>query len=242
MSWLSAALRGRPSHTLVGVSAAVTAALAVLTDLVLVPPDAVQGDAQRLMYVHVPSAWTAYLCFAVVLLASLGVLAGHDDRWDPLARAAAELGAGMTALTLLEGALWGSSSWGTWWAWDPRVVSTTLLLVVYVAYLLVRSLPGPAARVRRRAALLGIAAFAQVVVVHFSVLWWRSLHQPPTVLTPDQPAPIAGSMLAALLLSLVAFTLGAVWFVTGRCASLSATSPRRSPVEHRSPVAAGEPR
>lgn len=220
MRWLPGAVRGLQSRTLVGVAAACAGGLALLTDLVLVPPDALQGNAQRLMYVHVPSAWTAYLCFGVVLLASLGVLADHDPRWDPLARAAAELGAGMTALTLLEGALWGSSSWGTWWTWDPRLVSTALLLGVYVAYLLVRSLPGPIRRVRRRAAMLGVAAFAQVVVVHFSVLWWRSLHQPPTVLTPDQPAPIAGSMLAALMLSLLAFTLGAIWFVTGRCEAL----------------------
>jgi len=221
-------VRAHPPRTLLGVAALVATALAVPVDLVLAPPDRLQGDAQRLMYVHVPSVWTAYLAFAVVLLASLGVLAAHDPRWDTVAVAAAELGAGMTALTLAEGALWGSRSWGTWWTWDPRLVSTALLLVLYVAYLLVHSLPGPADRVQRRAAVLGIVAFAQVVVVHFSVLWWRSLHQPPTLLGPDQPAPIAGSMLSALLVSLVASTLAGAWFVASRCEQLRAAGAAES--------------
>jgi len=235
MRWFTGRVRASRPRTLVGAAAVAAMALALLVDLVLVPPDRWQGNAQRLMYVHVPSIWTAYLCFGLVLLSSIGVLTAHHPRWDPLARAAAELGVGMTALTLAEGAMWGSRSWGTWWTWDPRLVSTALLLLLYVAYLLLRSLPGPATVVQRRAAVLGVVGFVQVIVVHFSVLWWRSLHQPPTLLTPEQPAPIAGSMLAALLLSLLAFTLAGGWFVLSRyeqlrvpAADSSATPTRRA--------------
>jgi heme exporter protein C len=219
--------------------AVITAGAALVLDLVVAPPDAVQGQAQRLMYVHVPAAWTAYLCFAVVFAASIGVLLGRGQRWDAYARAAAELGTGMVALAIAEGSLWGHLAWGVWWTWDPRLVTTALLLVLYCLYLAVRALPTSPRRASRRAALIGVVAFAQVPVVHFSVLWWRTLHQPPTLLSPEPSPPIDATMLIALLTSVVAFTIAAAWLVRRRVEQIMQQDEdlEPAPVEAAQPIA-----
>ena len=208
----------------VGVLATVLALTAMPFALVLAPPERVQGQAQRLMYLHVPSAWTAFAAFGVVSVASAWVLLRGSRRADAVARAAAELGVAMTALTLAEGSIWGHAAWGVWWAWDPRLVTTAFLLLGYVGYLALRALPGDEARVRRRAAVAGLVLVVQVPVVHFSVLWWRTLHQPPTLLQPDLPPPIAPMMLLTLLLAVAAFTAGGGWFVIRRAATLQHTA------------------
>jgi heme exporter protein C len=220
---LDGALHGRT----LGAVAAVAALAAVVVALLVVPPDAVQGQAQRLMYLHVPAAWTAYLAFAAVALSSLATLTGgHHPRWEPLGQAAAELGVAMTGVTLLEGSIWGHSAWGVWWAWDPRLVSTAALFLAYVGYLAMRALPGDPARVRRRAALLGLVAILLVPVVHFSVLWWRTLHQPPSILGPELGSPpMAGSMIATLFLAVLAFTLAGAWYVTRRVEQILPADP-----------------
>jgi heme exporter protein C len=174
----------------------------------------VQGQAQRLMYVHVPAAWLAYACFAVVLVASVGYLLRRDLRWDRRAQAAGELGVGMTGLTIVLGSLWGRPVWGTWWVWDPRLVTTVVLLLVYAGYLSVRGLGDDRASGARRAAAVGILGFVNVPVVHFSVVWWRTLHQPATVLSPD-PAPMDERMALALLLAVVSFSVTG-WLVLRR--------------------------
>jgi heme exporter protein C len=191
-------------------------------DLVVAPPDAVQGQAQRLMYVHVPSAWLAYACFAAVFVASIGVLLRRGPRWDACARAAAELGVGMVALTIAEGSLWGHVVWGAWWTWDPRLVTTSLLLILYLVYLAVRGLPMAEARAAKAAAVVGVVSFAMVPVVHFSVLWWRALHQPPTLLSPSTSPPINGMMFVALLVSLLAYSLVGLWWIRRRVSQLLA--------------------
>jgi heme exporter protein C len=210
----------------------------LVVGLAIAPPDAVQGDAQRLMYLHVPAAWAAFVAFAAVAIASGAYLAARDLRWDRCARAGAEVGVGLTALAMALGSVWGRATWGAWWAWDPRVVSTSLLLVAYCGYLAVRQVTAaPRAetdgtdphRTAAAAAPLGIAGFALVPVVHFSVVWWRSLHQPATVLAPDRP-PIDPLMGIALLLCVAAFTAAAAWIFLRRLANL----------EHRA-GAAGSP-
>jgi heme exporter protein C len=219
----------------VGLGAATVVAVVVAATLALLvaPADAVQGQSQRLMYVHVPSAWTGFLAFAVVCLASIAVLLRRGQRWDALAQAAAELGVVMTALAIAEGSIWGHSAWGVWWTWDPRLVTTAVLLLLYVGYLALRALPGDVERTTRRAAVAGVLFFAQVPLVHFSVLWWRTLHQPPTLLRPDLSAPIAPLMLAALLSSVVAFTLAGAWYVRHRVRTLAPQAPAvpTAPVE-----------
>lgn len=170
------------------------------------PTDVVQGTVQKIMYVHVPSAWLAYLAFIVTLIGSAGYLATRRLRWDRLAGSSAEVGVVFTGLALATGSIWGKPVWGVWWTWDPRLVTTALLFFVYLGYLaLRRSIADPQARATR-AAVLGAVAFVQVPIVHLSVVWWRTLHQLPTVIRPGGPTMDA-DMLGALLGNLVAFTL-----------------------------------
>ena len=187
------------------IAAVGTLATALVAGL-LVPPDAVQGDLQRIMYVHVPSAWLAYLAFVVTLVGSAAYLVSKRLRWDHLAAASAELGVMFTGLALATGMIWGKPVWGVWWTWDARLVLTAVMFFVYLGYLaLRRSIIDPEVRARR-SAVFGVLAVVQIPIVHFSVIWWRSLHQPPTVLRPDEPQ-IDPPLLFALLMSLVAFTV-----------------------------------
>lgn len=187
------------------VAAVGTMATALVAGLV-VPPDAVQGDLQRIMYVHVPSAWLAYLSFTVTFIASITYLRGRSLRWDRLAGSAAEVGVMFTGLALLTGMVWGKPVWGVWWTWDARLVLTAVMFFVYLGYLaLRRSIEDPHLRARR-SAVLGVIAMLQIPIVHFSVTWWRGLHQPPTVLRPDNPQ-IDAPLLFALLMGIAAFTV-----------------------------------
>lgn len=203
----------------VGWSAAACAVSAATIGLLVAPPDQMQGDAARLMYLHVPAAWTAYLCYLLVLVASAQYLRTGHDSWHRRARVAAEIGVPLTALTIALGSIWGRAVWGVWWAWDPRLVSTALLGVIYCGYLALHHL-GADERGRRRAAWCGIASAAVIPVVHFSVVWWRSLHQPATLLAPSANPPIDGMMAATLALAVVAFTLAATWLGSRRLAAL----------------------
>ena len=189
-------------------------ASAVLS-LVVAPPDAEQGDVQRLMYVHVPAAWLAYLAFTVVFVASIAYLRTKRTRWDRLAAASAEVGVLFTALTIVLGSLWGKPIWGTWWTWDPRLTTTAVLLLIYVGYLAVRRLPESPARRARWSAVIGIAGFVNVPIVHLSVVWWRSLHQDPTILRLGAPT-LDATMLVALLAGVAAFTVAYTYLVALR--------------------------
>lgn len=187
----------------VGFVATGLAAATAIAGLAVAPADSVQGDVQRLMYVHVPAAWLAYLAFLVVFISSIGYLVSKKPRWDDAAHASGEIGVVFTALAIALGALWGKPVWGTWWTWDPRLTTTSLLLLIYVGYLSVRRLPSHRPQAARWAAVVGIVGFVNVPIVHMSVVWWRSLHQPPTVLKAGPPL-MAGSMLATLALAVAA--------------------------------------
>lgn len=187
----------------------------VLIGLFGVPADAAQGDVQRIMYVHVPSAWLAYLAFFVTLIAGLLYLRRDDLRYDRVAVASAEIGLLFTGLTIATGAIWGKATWGKWWDWDPRLTTTAILFVVYAGYLLLRQSLVDRRRRARLAAIFGIIGFLNVPVVHFSVLWWRGLHQPPTVIRPGDPT-IDHVLLAVLVASVVSFTLAYLWMLRRR--------------------------
>lgn len=187
-------------------AAAVLTMAAGLAAGLTAPPDRVQGNLQRLMYVHVPAAWLAYLSFAITFGASVGWLWKRRARLDRVAAASAEVGVFFTGLTIVLGSVWGKPVWGVWWTWDPRLVTTALMFFVYLGYLALRRATLDSEVRARRAAIFGVIAFAQVPVVHMSVIWWRALHQPPTVLRPGDPT-IDHWMLAALVLNVLAFTL-----------------------------------
>jgi heme exporter protein C len=201
-----------------GAAAASLGALAVLA-LAVAPPDARQGDAQRLMYLHVPTAWLAYLAFFVTAVASALWLwrRTRSTTWDLLAGASAEVGVVFTALTLVLGSLWGRPVWGTWWEWDARLTTTVVLLFLYLGYLALRR-SGPTADSRgTRCAIAALVAFADVPVVHFSVTWWETLHQDATVFNPDLDVKMEGFWMPfTLVWSVVAFTLLYAFLVTAR--------------------------
>ncbi len=209
------------------VAAIGTLATALVAGLV-VPPDAVQGDLQRIMYVHVPSAWLAYLSFTVTLVASVAYLRVRSLRWDRLAGASAEVGVVFTGLALATGMIWGKPVWGVWWTWDARLVLTAVMFFVYLGYLaLRRSFDDPQIRAHR-SAVLGIVAALQIPIVHFSVTWWRGLHQPPTVLRPDNPQ-IDTPLLFALLMAVTAFTVVFAALVSRRAELTAAEDAARQP-------------
>jgi heme exporter protein C len=179
------------------------------------PREATQGNVQRIMYLHVPSVLVAYLAFAVVLLASIAYLARRGEGADRLAQASAEAGVLFTGITIGSGAIWGKPTWGTWWTWDARLTSVAVLFVMYLGYLLLRAMIEDRERAARYSAVLGILAALDIPLVHFSVHWWRTLHQPPSILKPG-PSTMPPIFIAVLLVNLAAFTLLYAWFVTKR--------------------------
>lgn len=178
-------------------------------------PDVFQGDFVRILYVHVPGSWLAFLAFGVTAIGSAGWLLTKRAGFDRTAEASAELGVLFTAVSLFTGMLWGYPVWGTFWDWsDPRMASTALMFFVYLGYLaLRRSVSDPVARARR-SSILGLVAVVQVPLVYFSVTLWRSLHQGMTV-RPDGIA-MDGSMVTALLVNIAAFTMMYAWLMTER--------------------------
>jgi heme exporter protein C len=207
-------LAGRGGERVLGLLAAAGVVATLVMALGVTPPDAVQGDVFRLIYVHVPSAWLAYLAFFVVFVASIAYLRTSRSRWDRLAAASAEAGVLFTALTLVIGSIWAKPVWGTWWTWDPRLTTTAVLLLIYVGYLAVRRLPDGPVRRGRWAAVVGVVGFVDVPIVHLSVTWWRSLHQAPAVAhVAPRMAPVMGW---TLVLAVVAFTLLYAYLVTLR--------------------------
>jgi heme exporter protein C len=228
----------RSGERLLGVAALLALGLSATLSLVVAPPDALQGEVQRLMYVHVPAAWLAYLSFLVVFVSSVAYLRTSRTRWDRVAAASAEIGVLFTALAIVLGALWGKPVWGTWWTWDPRLTTTAMLLLIYIGYIAVRRITDSPTRRARWSAVIGVVGFVDVPIVHLSVVWWRSLHQQATVLRVGGPQ-IEGSMLTALLVAVGAFTivyayLMAVRLRVGRLeerAAREALSPRLGEVE-----------
>jgi heme exporter protein C len=194
---------------LLGWSSLVMLAVTAVLALWVSPEDVEQGDAMRLLYLHVPAAWLAYLAFFVTAVASALWLWPRTRApvWDLLAGASAEVGVIFTGLTLAIGSLWGRPIWGTWWEWDARLTTTAVLFFLYLGYLALRRTADTADTRGKRCAIVALIAFADVPIVHFSVTWWQTLHQDATVFNPELDVDIHGSMAWTLVLSVVAFTL-----------------------------------
>ena len=173
----------------------------------------------RLLYIHPPMAWVSFLAYGVAFLASLAYLwpRTRSLAFDRLAAASAEVGVVFTGLTLITGSIWGRPTWGTWWVWDPLLTTTALMFVLYVGYLVLRQVPGDPEQRARRCAVAGLIAFFDVPVVYFSVYWWTSLHQRPSIDNPvNHQTTIHGSMAWTLLIGFVSFTLVYVVLVAYR--------------------------
>ena len=208
---------GSPASRVLGGLSLAGLGLLLVYALVWSPPDVVQGDAVRLVYVHVPIAIWAFAACAITTVSSAMWLWRRTEGWWVLGGAATEVGLVFTGLTLVIGSIYGRPTWGTYWDWDPRITSTALLFVLLVGFLALRRVDGEAGDPDRRgvrAAVVGLLLFPNVIVVHFSVDWWRSLHQTATITRLDPS--IEGEMLFTLMLGMVVFGLVFAWLLIHR--------------------------
>lgn len=175
---------------------------------IYVPTEKTEGVVQRIMYFHIPSAWIAFFAFFIVFLSSILFLWKKEREWDIYAMASAEIGVMFCSLVLITGPIWAKPIWGTWWVWDARLTSTLILWLIYVAYLMLRSHTDPGSIRARYAAVIGIVGFLDIPLIHFSVLWWRTFHPQPKMITSQGlGAGMDFTMMISLLVSLAAFTL-----------------------------------
>jgi len=181
---------------------------AMIAIFLYAPTEKTEGMVQRIMYFHIPSAWIAFFAFFVVFLCSILYLWKKDREWDIYAMASAEIGVMFCTLVLITGPIWAKPIWGTWWVWDARLTSTLVLWLIYVAYIMLR-LQSEAGSMRAKyAAVIGIVGFLDIPLIHFSVLWWRTFHPAPKIITSEGIGKgLDTSMMMTLLISLAAFTL-----------------------------------
>jgi heme exporter protein C len=199
------------------ISVVALAGLAAVYVLALryTPIEARQGVAQKIFYLHVPSAWCALMAFSLVGIASALYLWLHDPRLDRFAAASAEVGVAFSAVMLTTGPIWAKPIWGTWWTWDARLTLTLFLFFLFIGYLALRaSVHDPDERARF-SAVVGILGMLLVPFIHLSVYLFRTLHPQPVVLKPSAPS-LPPEMLRTLLVSMAVFTLLYVGLVTLR--------------------------
>ena len=180
------------------------------------PTDAVLGNVQRIFYFHVPIAIMSFLAFFLVFIASLMYLFKRSLKWDSFAYASAEVGVVFVTLALITGIIWAKPVWNTWWTWEPRLTTTMILWLIYVAYLMVRSYAPNQSKGAIYAAVVGIVGFVDVPIVYYSVVWWRSIHPSPVVGPFAQSDALDGTMALILLFSFITFVFFFAYMVMER--------------------------
>ena len=199
---------------------AVITGVMMLVDLYFIfmvaPTDSVLGHVQRVFYFHVPIAIMSFLAFFVVFICSIGYLIKRTPQWDATAHAAAEVGVVFVTLALLTGIIWARPVWNTWWTWEPRLTTTMILWLIYVAYLMIRSYAPSQSKGAVYGAVVGIVGFVDVPIVYYSVVWWRSIHPSPVVGPFAQADSLDGTMALILLYSFITFIFFFAYMVMER--------------------------
>ena len=189
--------------------------LLLLGAVLVAPREVVEGEVQRIFYIHVPAALAAYLAFTITFVASILLLWRRDMRYDPIARSAAGVGVLFIAINLATGAIWGKPIWGVYWTWDARLTSTLVLLLIFIGYLLARGLASRTdEQAARYASVFAIIGFLDIPLIHFAVDWWRTLHPQRIVFRPESALP--GEMLLVLFVGIFAVSVLAVWLIVLR--------------------------
>jgi heme exporter protein C len=189
-----------------GWPALVLIVAALYGGLVLAPPDYQQGDAFRIIYVHAPSAWMSLFVYVVMAVSAAIGLIWRIKLAHAVAASCAPVGASFTFAALATGALWGQPMWGTWWVWDARLTSELILLFLYLGYIALRASIEDLQRADRASAVLAIVGLINVPIIHYSVVWWNTLHQASSVTRMGAPT-ISPPMLVPLLMMILGFTL-----------------------------------
>lgn len=181
-------------------------AVGLYRGLFVAPADYEQGESYRIIYVHVPSAWMSMFIYMVIAFCSAVFLVWKMKLADIVAQVSAPIGAAFTFLALITGSLWGKPMWGTWWEWDARLTSELILLFIYFGYMALREAIDNQSTAARAAAILALVGVVNIPIIHYSVEWWNTLHQPASITKLDTPS-IHISMLIPLLLMALGFTL-----------------------------------
>ncbi|MFV0316767.1 MAG: cytochrome c biogenesis protein CcsA [Microthrixaceae bacterium] len=199
---------GSRTSRVLGVVSIVGIAVVGVFGLAVSAPDRQLGETIRILYMHVPTVSVAYIAFVITAIGSVVYLVKRSEFWDLLAASSAEIGVLFFALTIFDGMMWGKVTWGVFWRWEPRLVTTTVLMLTYIGYLVVRSIPSDRRTRGTLSAVIGIMAVVNIPITHKAVDWWRGLHQSGTVLGTVDPE-MAGTQLFTTYL---AMTVGIVVF------------------------------
>jgi heme exporter protein C len=177
------------------------------------------GEVQRIFYFHVPSAWVGFLAFFVTLCMSIAFLRTGNLQWDKVSAASVEVGLVFTIMAIISGSIWARPAWNTWWTWDPRLTTYTILALIYVAYLMLRQGVEDPDRRARFASVYGIVGFISVPLTFFSIRWWRTIH--PVIIGTETATSVGGfdmtpPMLQVFFFALFAFTVLYFCFLANR--------------------------
>jgi heme exporter protein C len=209
------------------ISSILLIAVGMYSGLFVAPPDYEMGDAFRIIYVHVPSAWLALLTFAIMTIYSIIALAFKIPFGFIINSAVAPIGAIFTLICLVTGSLWGKPMWGTAWVWDARLTSELILLFLYLAYIMLHLSIPDRSKADRATALLAIVGVVNIPIIHYSVVWWNTLHQASTISKFAKPS-IATEMLWPLIIMILGYTLLFAAFLAKRTAAELAVREKRT--------------
>ena len=205
--------RARSRRRLWGILTAISFPILLAMAFFYAPEDANQGAAQRIFYIHVPSAWIGFLAFFVVFAASIAFLKSGRRKWDDMAASSAGIGVIFTTGVLITGPLWGRPVWGVYWTWDPRLTSFLMLWLIYLSYIVLRGYVPEPVRRAKFSAVLGIVGFLDVPIVYLSARWWRSEHPTQFVVESGDLPP---EMLITLLVGVATFTFFYLYLLSVR--------------------------
>jgi heme exporter protein C len=206
--------RPSPSDSLgsLAIVAFILSAISLGLTFLYAPTERIEGDIQRMLYLHVPAAFTMYMSYGIVFFASLMYLLRREARWDELAASSAEVGTVFATIMIVTGPIWAKPVWGTYWVWDARLTSAFVLWLIFIGYLMLRSYGGHAEQVARYCAVLAIIGFADIPIIHYSVRWWRTLHPDAKIMTEGSPGqglqtPMLITFAVAFVATFMVFTV-----------------------------------